>query len=69
MNLAFWPVYETFKPYINNNYVADPVLSSSLASFCASAVGATLSYPFDLVRTLKIIYEKDYAKERSLKII
>jgi hypothetical protein len=32
-------------------------------------VGATLSYPFDLVRTLKIVYEKDYAKESSMKIL
>jgi hypothetical protein len=68
-NLAFWPVYETLKPYINNNYVENPVISSSIASFFASAVGATLSYPFDLVRTLKIVYEKDYAKESSIRIL
>ena len=69
MNLAFWPVYETMKPYINNNYIDDPVIASSAASFFASIAGATLSYPFDLVRTLKIVYEKDYAKESSTKIL
>lgn len=69
MNLAFWPLYETMKPYIRNNYVSDPVLASSIASFFASVVGATISYPFDLVRTLKIVYEKEYAHESSLEII
>jgi hypothetical protein len=69
MNLAFWPVFETMKPYVRNNFVSDPVLASSIASFFGSAVGATISYPFDLVRTLKIVYEKEYAKETSIKIL
>jgi len=69
MNLSFWPVYETMNPYIRNNYISDPVVASSVASFFASAIGATISYPFDLVRTLKILYEKDFAKENSYKIL
>lgn len=60
-NLAFWPVYETMKPYINNNFIDNPVIASSAASVIASAVGAVMSYPYDLVRTVKIVFEKQFA--------
>ena len=60
LNMAFFPTYETLKPVISQNICSAPVMVSMIASFFASAAGIMCSYPFDLARTLKIVYPERF---------
>jgi hypothetical protein len=64
-----WSTFELFKEYFKENYIHDPVLSSAAASFNAGALSAVVSYPLDLVRTLKISYENEYRKTSGWQIV
>ena len=68
LTVGFWPVYELFKEYFKQNFIHNPVLSSSASSVVSSFASSLIAYPFDLVQTLKISHESEYSGKSSLSI-
>lgn len=66
---TLWSSYELFKEFFKENYLYDPVLSAAAASFTAGGLSAVVSYPLDLVRTLKITFESEYRNKTGFQIL
>lgn len=66
---TLWSSYELFKEFFKENWLHDPILSAAGASFFGGALSAIVSYPLDLVRTLKITFENEYRAKTGVQIL
>ena len=69
-SVMFWPLAEMAKKYIKNRFnIEKEYYVMPLSALVAGQVCATVTYPFDLIRILKISYEDRYGGKTGLSIL
>ena len=67
--MAFWPVAENTKSLLHSKFgITNHIVLQTTASVAAGLVAATISYPADMIKTLRISYEKDFSKLSNAEI-
>jgi Mitochondrial carrier protein len=68
-SLTFWPVMENTKLFLRDHAgVQNPVVLDCVGGMVGCLISSTISYPADMMKTLRISFEKKYADTSTVNM-